>query len=453
MRQSTGSKQDPREGGYALLVVMVLVSAMLIMGTGFFSLVSSEVRGSQNQLDSERAFWLAEAGKERALRFLSTLPIPPSRDFAVYVDEAGPDGGTYSVNCLVDTTAAWLVEKAFVLDCIGESGNAQRRVRQWVKMTSFSQYAMFTHEESNGQYDLWYISGDEVEGMLHSNGTYHLYGDPIFHDRITSSSDHIVAYPNRSVSDMADWPVGGNDPYFGGGVELNVPVIPMPTELPDLRNLGMFGGLYSGTDTEIELGVSGNAMPTVAPGWLRYREHGTTDPWTSVEIVGLTNPIFYSEGDVHIEGILDGELTVVSHRNINIDDDILYYGSDASGAPPVDCDDLLGLVAERNVIISDTPANGTDCRINGVLMALDTSISVENYDSGAPRGTLAIWGGLIQKYRGPVGQTRGGTVIHGYVKGYHYDARVTARTPPSYPLTGVYEKLAWEETWDATNPF
>jgi len=110
-------------------------------------------------------------------------------------------------------------------------------------------------------------------------------------------------------------------------------------------------------------------------------------------------------------------------------------------------------VAERNVIISNTAPNRSDCRINGVLMALGTSISVEDYDSGWPRGTLSIWGGLIQKYRGPVGQTRWGYIIHGYQKDYHYDARVTGRAPPAYPMTGQYEKLAWEETWDDTDPF
>ena len=65
-----------------------------------------------------------------------------------------------------------------------------------------------------------------------------------------------------------------------------------------------------------------------------------------------------------------------------------------------------------------------------------------------------MWGGLIQQYRGPVGTFNGsGQVATGYRKDYHYDPRVTGRTPPAFPLTGVYEKVAWSETWDDSYPF
>lgn len=454
MEHADNKRTRPGEGGYALVVVMVLVSAMFVMGTGYFTLVGSEVKSSQQSLDSQKAFWLAEAGKERALRYLQEMSHPPMADFTVYDEEAGPDGGHYTVQCLVDSNSFWMTEKAFVLDSVGNSRGVERRVRQWVKMTSFAQYAMFTDEESNGYFPLWYISGDQVEGRLHTNGTYHVYGTPTFQNDISSSSDHMVAYPSRNVSDISDFPIGATNPSFGGNVDLGVPEIPMPTDLPDLRDTSLFGGVYSGTATEVELGVSGAGAGVVAPGWLRWREYG--DPsavWTSVEIGNLAAPVLYSEGDVYIKGTLDGELTVASHRNVRIEDNLLYEGSNAAGEPQPGCDDLLGLVAERNVIISDNAANASDLIVNGVLMALDTSITVENYDSGPPRGTLTIYGGLIQKYRGAVGQFRYGTIIHGYQKDYHYDARVTGRTPPSYPMTGVYEKVAWEETWDDSDPF
>jgi hypothetical protein len=52
-----------------------------------------------------------------------------------------------------------------------------------------------------------------------------------------------------------------------------------------------------------------------------------------------------------------------------------------------------------------------------------------------------------------VGTFSGTTLVTGYRKNYHYDPRVTARTPPAFPLTGVYEKVTWVESWDATSPF
>ncbi len=77
-----------------------------------------------------------------------------------------------------------------------------------------------------------------------------------------------------------------------------------------------------------------------------------------------------------------------------------------------------------------------------------------NYDTRSVCGTLTIWGGLIQKYRGAVGTLdSGGHIQSGYAKDYHYDTRVTARTPPAFPLTGTYQEVAWSETWDASAPF
>jgi len=442
------------EAGYALAVVLILVFTMFIIGAGFFTLVGHEIKTSQISVDSEKAFWLAEAGKERGLRYLTQLYTPPTSDFFIFQDLVGPQGGTYTVHCAVDTTAVWAVQKAFVLECVGKSGDAERRVRQWVSMTSFAQYAMFTDDESNGQFPLWYISGDAVEGRMHTNGTYHIAGNPAFQGKVTSASDHMVGYPNYRVEDMSGWPVGGNAPNFTGGAELNAPLVPMPTDLPDLRQQSIFGGLYAAAEMDVELGYAGAQAAVSAPGWMRFRDHSDpTGDWTSVQISTLQNPLFYAEGDVHIRGVLDGELTVASHNNVRIVDDITYQASDSQGTPHPGCDDLLGLVAEKNIIFADTPANGNDLIIDAVLMALDTSITAENYHMGPPRGTLTIWGGLIQKYRGAIGQFRGGSIIHGYQKDYHYDTRVTGRTPPSYPLTGVYEKTAWEETWDDTYAF
>ena len=341
-----------------------------------------------------------------------------------------------------------------MLDCVGNSHGIERRVRQWVRMTSFAQYAMFTDSESSGGTQIWHITGDVIEGRLHTNGTLCIAGSPQFLGRVTTASDHMVGYSNTWVDDMSDWPTGGNNPYFAEGAELNAAQIPMPTTTTDLQQEGLFGGVYAATEMDLELGRAGAQASISAPGWFRYRDHSdATGDWTAVRISNLTNPIFYCDGDVHISGVLDGELTVASHRNIRIEDNLTYQASDASGAPLPGCDDLLGLVAERNIIFADNAANQSNLIVDAVLMALDTSITAENYSSGGPRGSLTIWGGLIQKYRGAVGQFSNGVIVHGYQKDYHYDPRVTGRTPPSFPMTSVYEKTAWEETWDESYPF
>ncbi len=203
----------------------------------------------------------------------------------------------------------------------------------------------------------------------------------------------------------------------------------------------------------IELGTRADGSTDYA--WFRFKPTGGAPAaWNEAKITTLPTRVIYGEGDLYIKGILDGELTISSKRNIYIVDDLTYAGSDAAGTPSAGCDDLLGLVAERNIIFRDLGATTYDLKVNAVLMALNTSIAAENYTSGAPRGTLTIWGGLIQKYRGAVGQ-------FDPLRDDHYRLRQELplrhaghRTDaPQFPLRGDYTELAWSETWDATAPF
>lgn len=443
------------EAGYILVGAVILVFVMTIIALAFLSLAGGETRAAQQHLDSQKAFWLAEAGKDRAIRNLSERTTPPTSDERIFDAVPGPDGGSYTVDCLVDTTAAWQAEKAFVLDCVGTRGDLQRRIRQRIRMVSFAQYAYFTDDELSATgSQIWFYSGDVIEGLLHSNGVIRISGTPRFRGEVTSADDHMLGYQNYWVDEPSDWPVGGNNPVFERGFELDSPTIELPMQTLDLRAQAQTGGIFVPAAAEIELGITGaTGVGTYAPGWLRYRNVGGTN-WISARIGGLTNRVVYSDGDVHVKGELDGELTIASRQNVRIEDDIRYHESDALGTPLAGCNDLLGLVAERNVIFVDNLANRTDLIVDAVLMALGTSITAENYSSGSPRGILTIWGGLIQRRRGAVGTFYGSSgIATGYSKNYHYDPRVTGRRPPAFPLTGTYEELVWMETWDETSPF
>jgi hypothetical protein len=455
MTRIEGGRPATGERGFVLVAVLVLMFSVLIVGAAFFSLAGYETRDTQSDLASQRAFWLAEAGKDRALRNLTNRTNPPDANLRIYNNTAGPDGGTYTVDCVVDSASMYLAEKAFVLDCVGSSGGRQRRIRERIRMTSFAQYAYFTdNEEGPGGTEIWFATGDVIEGQLHTNGTIRILGNPHFLGPVTSASDHMIGSPNYRVEDPSDWPVGSNHPVFDQGFTLNSPEIPLPTQTLDLRHEAQTGGVYIAPEAEVELGVMGPTTPVSAPGWLRYRNvPPPNNQWTSVRIADLSSKVLYCNNDLHVKGTLDGVMTIASNRNVRIEDNLTYLASNAQGTPLPGCDDLLGVVAGSNVIFVDNTANQSNLIVDGVLMALNTSITAEDYDHGNPRGVLTIWGGLIQKNRGAVGQFDHGVIAHGYLKNYHYDDRVTGRTPPGFPLTGVYDEVSWMETWDASNPF
>jgi hypothetical protein len=159
----------------------------------------------------------------------------------------------------------------------------------------------------------------------------------------------------------------------------------------------------------------------------------------------------FVNGGVSVSGTLDGKMSVITNGSISITDDIRYRASDANG-PLEDCDDLLGLVSGGDIIVANNAANGSDCVVHGAMMALSNSLRVDGWNTGDPRGTLTVWGSIIQDFRGSIGtaQLVDGeiVVLTGYAKDYHYDWRLQAEYPPGFYRflkTGMFKRTAWRE--------
>jgi hypothetical protein len=105
----------------------------------------------------------------------------------------------------------------------------------------------------------------------------------------------------------------------------------------------------------------------------------------------------------------------------------------------------MGLIAGRDVVVKDVAATKEGVVIDASIMALSQSFKAENYNVGLPRGTIHIWGGLIQDRRGQVGYYIESALTSGYAKDYHYDNRVSMDPPPEFPLTGIYTRVSWKE--------
>ena len=162
-------------------------------------------------------------------------------------------------------------------------------------------------------------------------------------------------------------------------------------------------------------------------------------------------------GTVGVSGTLRGRETMYAKGGtIVILDDMRDADDPALGT----CADILGLLADNNIVVADnainTPQSFTgsyksfddsqDLYIQGVLMALNTSFMVQNYTTGPSsgqtcagnsdgRGCLYLTGGLIQQDRGPVGYSSG----QGYIKQYSYDRCAAVNPPPYFPTTGRFQ--------------
>ena len=210
------------------------------------------------------------------------------------------------------------------------------------------------------------------------------------------------------------------------------------------------------------------------------------------------------EGDVYLEGELNGQLTVGSTANIIITRDLTYYCASGSGpASQTDpssvpaCEqgsapNVLGLSAKYDVLISGNQPTNTnplenpqDCASNGfgdgtgtpplsgstinhvsypndpdgvwpticnpknvvidaAILAVSGSFGVENWDTtpNSDAGNAYLNGADLSYYRGPFGYT-GQT---GYYKEFSYDQRLAYLPPPNILPAGV---VLWQEnTYD-----
>jgi hypothetical protein len=171
-----------------------------------------------------------------------------------------------------------------------------------------------------------------------------------------------------------------------------------------------------------------------------------------------TKGVVYFAGTVGVSGTVNGRITLYAHSGtIVILDDTRYAEDPALGV----CSDILGLIADNNVVVADNAINTPqqvsgatytkldptpDLYIHSVIMALNTAFEVENYSSGpnaallcgvgpalnVGRGCLYLTGGIIQKERGAVGLSTG----EGYIKRYSYDRCAATNPPPYFPTTG-----------------
>lgn len=170
---------------------------------------------------------------------------------------------------------------------------------------------------------------------------------------------------------------------------------------------------------------------------------------------GGSKGVIYVNGTVGVSGTLRGRVTLYSNRTVVVVDDLRYATDPAAGQ----CNDILGIISGDDIVVADNGINspqstgGTwrhfddskDLYVHGVLMALQFSFKVENYNAGATdandcgttdwgRGCLYLLGGVIQERRGPVGTTAG----TGFLKRYSYDRCAVQIPPPYFPTTGRF---------------
>lgn len=187
-----------------------------------------------------------------------------------------------------------------------------------------------------------------------------------------------------------------------------------------------------------------------------------------ITYLGTTNGVLYSTKSISgLEGTLSdnvlGPNGLAAKRNawtvatdvadgnrITITNDLTYTTGPDQAYPWNDSANQraasLGIISNEIVISKTAPAY---LSIDALILAGGDGTTTGSFyaDGWDTRGIgeLRLNGGVIQKYRGPLGALSAATgqQSSGFAQIYKYDRRATIAPPPYFPTTGKYERLGW----------
>lgn len=165
-----------------------------------------------------------------------------------------------------------------------------------------------------------------------------------------------------------------------------------------------------------------------------------------------------TNGDVFVKGVLKGAVTVAAQNFIYVTGDMTYAdaGIDLLGLvgqnavwvwnPMTSCTGTFNLMSspQRHRTCTALPPADTDDTarrtIQAAILSVGHTFQVQNFDTGAARGTLDILGAIAQTYRGSVAWSNADGSPSGYTKHYAYDDRLLTSAPPKFltPTSTTY---------------
>lgn len=450
---------------------------ILIILCGFivvFGIVEASLRHRQNTLSGRTSnYYYAEQSRNIAFSTMEAAVGKFNNDHSWNPQETKWDSVVHGTGIINLDSSKYVHSRLFVT-IKGKIGGYTTTINAVINRPAFSIYAYFTNRETlpNGD-PIYFTTRDVLTGPVHTNGTFHIQGDPVFNGPVSSPHDPDIS--------------GGSDPQFNGGTDFNASVIHLPEDLSDITEAAKDGSYSFGND-KIKIvfkvinkengGKKGVAEITsyeptgtkrICVEWWRgwvggycldyetvptYSSTGTTQNY-DLQHSDDFNGFISTKGPIEVKGTLKGDVTVHSKRSIHIIGDLTYKDFDPDHPDKkLSSNNLLGLVSEGDVIIDDgaekhqnsvtagITSDQSDVYITASIMTSNGSFTVEDYRSGGSRGKIYLLGGVIQKRRGPVGLVGG----VGYTKHYTYDKRFKTNSTPYFPKITRFSVGSWRET-------
>lgn len=434
-------------GKASLLLVLGFSLIFLIVGNNFSGITTRAVDNFADYYDSTMAYNIAVSGTNiLANKFFIDPNLPDKSDTMSY--QGGLITYTFSTSGVFSNTKE--------IEIVGTFGSISKTIKVYLQPSKFSKFAYFSVVEGN----IWWKSQDTVWGPMHVQEDLQVSGSPVFMGK-TSSKNGITYY----------YGPGTDDPKFYGGYTSGVDMDLAIDGITYLDSIAQAGGKQIAGQDTVFLEFQGDSVNV---------KFGANEPDTTYETSNYApNGVISAYGaTVRMEGTVSGQYTVAAvpeyHAatsvwgckrwkwwgckrygwintpayttggDVFLDDDIVY-SSDPRTNPS--SSDLLGIVADGDIMITNNTANNSDINIHAAIYSQNGGFGAEDYSSRPVAGDIHLLGGVVQYQRRAVGTFSASTQTNtaGFSKRYKYDDRLLIASPPSYPGTGSFEIVSWFE--------
>ena len=498
-------KRFNNQQGLALTLVLALMVIATILGFAVMNVVDAQTLMVSRHQQREQALHFAEAGIHSYMAQLSkdskyykttamqntNTPFESAGYFRLTVD--APNSSSPYV---IISSTGW-----------ANNSDIKRTVEVKLQKKEFVRNLITTNV---GGDRFWYtnrfIRGDVINGPLHMNGDlvvdgYHGDGQtgPVFTGPVTYSGNFIEIIGGASelidAIDIFDWlPNTDSTVDFQAGNPVNVDRMGLPSSNENLKTIANY--VFNGrTCIHIENSSVKVKDKEGAETTLTIPEDGLV-----IYVEGTTGNNKWSKeiANVYMSGVLNGRLTIAAENDIYItaNDPTIWNNPGTTTAAAggityadlgstaitsqsdletalLNCNDMLGLIANRNVRILhyNWPKAGgswygtrldvapTTINIHASIFAVTGSFEYEEHTSGSTKGNVNLIGSITQYKTGPLA----GFAVNlmdlpapydilnerssGYGKNYWHDPRLMYELPPNFlePTNSGWEIIEWRE--------
>ena len=424
--------QEQENDGAVLAIIMVLLAVFVGLGMGLMRLSSADTIEASKSVSGVQAFWNAEAGLEIA-KAMAQKERKPFNVMGIYgsgVITGSTCNGSYS--CDIEDDPDWVnVGNLIKRYLISSTGSSRSDVTRTVTIrAAIETFASYMHasgdEETPGGQNIYFGPNDVIDGAVYVNDEINIYGTA----RILGLT--------RTAASSVNYAGGGTSNTFEGGIEFGVDEL-------DFSGAPGEDHVESIKDDAIDEGLvllnKDYIITFLEDGKFSFEPtDGSIDALTNWVV---NNSAIYVEEDVHVQGVVNGKVSIASDESIYIDDDIVYAG--ARNPTPFEpffftniVTDSLGLVARDEVQITGTDTINIHASI--LVTDGDDGFNADFWNSDIGTPSINLYGSISQVRRGVVGRANG----DGFSKNYKYDTRFIDEPPPHYPYS-AYTIAQWEQ--------